>query len=195
MAGSTGHQQTAWHHASGHLDVGAPAQSHTIMRKTAASRRRLTPMQEQGAVNVIAASHQRGMSDAVSSGPDRYLGCLSRKLESANMNKQELIDAVASEVGIAKSAAAETIDAFLAAVTNAVVKGDAVQLIGFGSFSTGARAARAGRNPKTGEALQIAASTTVKFTAGKGFKDAVNQQGVERVCRRRGSEAAALSAA
>ena len=70
------------------------------------------------------------------------------------MNKQELIDAVASEVGIAKSAAAETIDAFLATVTNAVVKGDPVQLIGFGSFSTGARAARAGRNPKTGEALR-----------------------------------------
>ena len=91
------------------------------------------------------------------------------------MNKQDLIDAVASEVGIAKSAAAETIDAFLATVTNAVVKGDPVQLIGFGSFSTGARAARTGRNPKTGAALQIAASTTVKFTAGKAFKDAVNQ--------------------
>ena len=59
------------------------------------------------------------------------------------MNKQELIDAVASEVGITKSAAAETIDAFLATVTNAVVKGDPVQLIGFGSFSTGARSERA----------------------------------------------------
>ena len=92
------------------------------------------------------------------------------------MNKQELIDAVASEVGIAKSTAAETIDAFLATVTNAVVKGDdPVQLIGLGSFGTGARVARAGRNPKTGEALQIAASKTVKFTAGKAFKDAVNQ--------------------
>jgi DNA-binding protein HU-beta len=77
--------------------------------------------------------------------------------------------------GITKSAAAETIDAFLATVTNAVVKGDVIQLIGFGSFSTGARAARVGRNPKTGEALQIAASKTVKFTAGKAFKDAVNK--------------------
>jgi DNA-binding protein HU-beta len=96
-------------------------------------------------------------------------------MERTHMNKQELIDAVASEVGVAKSAAAETIDAFLATVTNAVVKGDPVQLIGFGSFSTGARAARAGRNPKTGEPLQIAASKTVKFTAGKAFKDAVNQ--------------------
>jgi DNA-binding protein HU-beta len=91
------------------------------------------------------------------------------------MNKQELVDAVASEVGIAKSAAADAIDAFLATVTNAVVEGDPVQLIGFGSFSMGARAARSGRNPKTGEALQIAAAKTVKFTAGKAFKDAVNK--------------------
>jgi DNA-binding protein HU-beta len=104
-----------------------------------------------------------------------FMGCRLLKLENMNMNKQELIDAVASEVGVAKSTAAETIDAFLATVTNAVVKGDAVQLIGFGSFNTGARAARTGRNPKTGEALQIAASTTVKFTAGKAFKDALNK--------------------
>lgn len=91
------------------------------------------------------------------------------------MNKQELVDAVAIEVGIAKSTAEETINAFLATVTNAVVKGDSVQLIGFGSFSTGSRAARTGRNPKTGEALEIAASTTVKFTGGKAFKDALNK--------------------
>jgi DNA-binding protein HU-beta len=91
------------------------------------------------------------------------------------MNKQELIDAVAHGTSTSKSAAAETIDAFLETVRNAVVKGDVVQLIGFGSFGTGARAARTGRNPKTGEPLQIAASKTVKFTAGKAFKDAVNK--------------------
>ena len=91
------------------------------------------------------------------------------------MNKQDLVNAVASEVGIAKSAAAETIDAFLDTVTNALVKGEAVQLIGFGSFTAGARAARTGRNPKTGEPLQIAASKTVKFAAGKAFKEAVNK--------------------
>ena len=91
------------------------------------------------------------------------------------MNKQDLVDAVASKVGIAKSAAAETIDAFLETVTNAVVKGEAVQLIGFGSFTMGARAARTGHNPKTGEPLQIAASKTVKFAAGKAFKEAVNK--------------------
>jgi DNA-binding protein HU-beta len=96
-------------------------------------------------------------------------------MEEYNMNKQDLIDAVASEVGIAKSAAEEAINAFLDTVTNAVVEGDAVQLIGFGSFSMGARAARVGRNPKTGEPLHIAASKTVKFTAGKAFKDAVNK--------------------
>ena len=91
------------------------------------------------------------------------------------MNKQELINAVSNETGSTKTAAAETIDAFLATVTNALAKGDAVQLIGFGSFSTGARAARTGRNPRTGEALQLAASKTVKFTAGKAFKDVVNK--------------------
>jgi len=96
-------------------------------------------------------------------------------MEKTDMNKQELVDAVANQAGIAKSAAEETINAFLETVTQAVVKGDPVQLIGFGSFGTGARAARAGRNPKTGEPLQIAASKTVKFTAGKAFKDAVNK--------------------
>jgi predicted porin len=70
--------------------------------------------------------------------------------------------------------AGETIDAFVAVVTQAVVEGDGVQLVGFGTFSTGQRAARAGRNPRTGETLQIAAAKTVKFTAGKAFKDAVN---------------------
>ncbi|CDY78877.1 DNA-binding protein HU-beta [Caballeronia glathei] len=91
------------------------------------------------------------------------------------MNKQELIDAVASEAGVSKSAAAETIDAMLGVVSKTVAAGDSVQLIGFGTFATGARAARSGRNPQTGETIDIAAATTVKFTAGKAFKDAVNQ--------------------
>jgi len=90
------------------------------------------------------------------------------------MNKQELVDAVASAVGISKSAAGEAVDAFVAVVTKAVVEGEGVQLVGFGTFSTGQRAARTGRNPRTGETLQIAAAKTVKFTAGKAFKDSVN---------------------
>ena len=84
------------------------------------------------------------------------------------------MDAVATATGQSKAAAAETIDAFIGTVTKAVTKGDAVQLIGFGSFSTGARAARVGRNPSTGADMQIPAAKTVKFTAGKAFKDAVN---------------------
>jgi DNA-binding protein HU-beta len=73
-----------------------------------------------------------------------------------------------------KTSTAEAIDAILEAVTAAVIRGETVQLIGFGSFSTGARAERAGRNPSTGETITIPAAKTVRFTAGKAFKDAVN---------------------
>jgi len=90
------------------------------------------------------------------------------------MNKQELVDAIASTVGISKSAVGEAVDAFVAVVTQVVVEGEGVQLVGFGAFSTGQRAARTGRNPRTGEGIQIAAAKTVKFTAGKAFKDSVN---------------------
>ncbi|MBV8259353.1 MAG: HU family DNA-binding protein [Paraburkholderia sp.] len=90
------------------------------------------------------------------------------------MNKQELIDAVAASTGETKAATGAAIDAILDVVTRAVTSGDSVQLVGFGSFSTGQRAARVGRNPATGEEIQIAAAKTVKFTAGKAFKDAVN---------------------
>ncbi|KAA1009752.1 HU family DNA-binding protein [Paraburkholderia panacisoli] len=90
------------------------------------------------------------------------------------MNKQELVDAVAAKTGGSKVDTGETLDALIGAITAAVTKGDTVQLIGFGSFSSGARAARVGRNPATGAEIQIAAAKTVKFTAGKAFKDAVN---------------------
>ncbi|MFM0068913.1 HU family DNA-binding protein [Paraburkholderia aspalathi] len=87
------------------------------------------------------------------------------------MNKQELVDAVATKTGDSKVATSEEIDA---AITGELTKGKTVQLIGFGSFSPGARAARVGRNPATGAEIQIPAAKTVKFTAGKAFKDAVN---------------------
>ena len=93
------------------------------------------------------------------------------------MNKQDLIDAVASATGNSKSITGEAIDAVIGAITTAVVQGETVQLIGFGSFSPGERAARTGRNPATGEEITIAAAKTVKFTAGKAFKDAVNGTG------------------
>ena len=91
------------------------------------------------------------------------------------MNKQELIEQVASEAGVSKLATQELIDAVLETITKTVAAGDSVQLVGFGSFGSGARAARTGRNPQTGESLEIAAAKTVKFTAGKSFKEAVNQ--------------------
>jgi len=92
------------------------------------------------------------------------------------MNKQELIDAVATHTGASKVHTGETLDTLLEVIKKAVSKGDAVQLIGFGSFSSGKRAARTGRNPKTGEPIKIPASKTVKFTAGKAFKDVVNKR-------------------
>lgn len=91
------------------------------------------------------------------------------------MNKQELIDAVATITGDSKTATGGAINAILDAVTLAVSTGDTVQLIGFGSFAMGQRAARVGRNPSTGEEMRIAAARTVKFTAGKAFKDVVNE--------------------
>src|SRR6201996_5432141 len=92
------------------------------------------------------------------------------------MNKQELIDAVAGQTGASKAQTGETLDTLLEVIKKAVSKGDAVQLIGFGSFGSGKRAARTGRNPKTGETIKIPAAKTVKFTAGKAFKDAVNKR-------------------
>src|ERR1700744_2612746 len=92
------------------------------------------------------------------------------------MNKQELIDAVAGQTGASKAQTGETLDTLLEVIKKAVSKGDAVQLIGFGSFGSGKRAARTGRNPKTGETIKIPAPKTVKFTAGKAFKDTVNKK-------------------
>ncbi|NRO99185.1 DNA-binding protein [Paraburkholderia sp. NMBU_R16] len=90
------------------------------------------------------------------------------------MNKQGLIDAVADRTGRSKAATGDAIDAVLEAIMRALSAGDALHLVGFGSFSRGQRAARTGRNPATGAEIQIAAARTVKFTAGKAFKDAVN---------------------
>ena len=90
------------------------------------------------------------------------------------MNKQDLVDAVAAGTGDSKTATGEAINAVLDVIARAVTAGDVVQLVGFGSFSMGQRAARTGRNPSTGAEIQFAAAKTVKFTAGKAFKDAVN---------------------
>jgi DNA-binding protein HU-beta len=89
------------------------------------------------------------------------------------MNKSELIEAIATGADISKSAAGKALDSTIAAITKAVASGDTVSLVGFGSFKPVKRAARAGKNPATGEALKIAATTLPKFTAGANFKAAV----------------------
>jgi len=90
------------------------------------------------------------------------------------MNKQELIGAVADGSGLSKSDASKAVEGVFDAITGALKKGDEVRLVGFGTFSVSKRKASTGRNPRTGEAMQIKASTQPKFKAGKGLKDAVN---------------------
>ena len=90
------------------------------------------------------------------------------------MNKTELVDAIAAAADITKAQAGRALDAVLESVTETLKKGEKVTLIGFGTFETRERAARTGRNPQTGKEMQIAASTTPAFKAGKKLKDALN---------------------
>jgi DNA-binding protein HU-beta len=90
------------------------------------------------------------------------------------MNKSELIEAMAESADISKAAAGRALDGFVAAVIEAMKKDDAVSLIGFGSFSVRKREARTGRNPQTGQQIEIKASRVPSFKAGKALKDAVN---------------------
>ncbi len=90
------------------------------------------------------------------------------------MNKSELIDAVANAAGLSKADATKAVDAFASTVTGALKKGDQVTLVGFGTFTVRERAARTGRNPRTGASINIPASKVPGFKAGKALKDAVN---------------------
>ena len=90
------------------------------------------------------------------------------------MNKTELVDAIAAAADITKVQAGKALEAVLESVTETLKKGDKVTLIGFGTFETRERAARTGRNPQTGKEIQIAASITPAFKAGKQLKDALN---------------------
>ena len=90
------------------------------------------------------------------------------------MNKQDVVAAAARSSGISKASADNAVDAIFSAITDALRKGEDVRLVGFGTFSTRRRAARQGRNPRTGETIQIPASTQPKFKAGRPLKDAVN---------------------
>lgn len=90
------------------------------------------------------------------------------------MNKTELIEHIAHNADLSKMGAARALEATLSAVRQTLKKGGTVSLVGFGTFSVSKRAARTGRNPRTGEAVEIKASKVPKFTAGKALKDALN---------------------
>jgi DNA-binding protein HU-beta len=89
------------------------------------------------------------------------------------MTKAELIDKMAKDADISKAAAGKALDSFIDGVKRTLKKGDRVGLVGFGTFSISKRKARKGRNPQTGAIINIKASKAPKFTAGKGFKEAV----------------------
>ena len=90
------------------------------------------------------------------------------------MNKSELIEAIAKSADVSKAAAEKALDGTLNSIKTALKKGSSVTLVGFGTFKVGRRAARVGRNPRTGEAIKIKAARVPKFSAGKALKDAVN---------------------
>lgn len=90
------------------------------------------------------------------------------------MNKSELIEAVAQNADLSKASAARAVDAMVDAVTNALKENDSVSLVGFGTFSVRERAARSGRNPRTGATINIPATKVPSFKAGKALKDAVD---------------------
>jgi DNA-binding protein HU-beta len=90
------------------------------------------------------------------------------------VNKADMIEQIAQAAEISKSAAERAVDALVAAVKSSLKKGGSVTLVGFGTFYVGRRQARAGRNPRTGEALRIKAARVPKFRAGKALKEAIN---------------------
>lgn len=91
------------------------------------------------------------------------------------MNKTELIDAIAAGAGLSKADAKKSVDAAVAAIKDELAKGGKVQLVGFGTFEVRERAARTGKNPRTGAAIEIAASKVPAFKAGQAFKNTVNK--------------------
>jgi|TARA_B100000700_G_scaffold330450_1_gene456742 DNA-binding protein HU-beta len=90
------------------------------------------------------------------------------------VNKSELIEAIAASADIPKAAASRALDAMVDSVTESLKQGDSVSLVGFGTFSIKERAARTGRNPQTGQPIEISAAKVPSFKAGKALKDSVN---------------------
>lgn len=124
-------------------------------------------------MRVDITTGSRETSECPSSGFRSLIPRLCRT-GSYSMNKTELIDAVADEAEVSKAEAGRAVDAVISSITKALKKGDSVTLVGFGTFQVRKRAARTGRNPKTGDTIKIKASKNPAFKAGKALKDAVN---------------------
>ena len=101
--------------------------------------------------------------------------CVQGRIQGEIMNKGQFIDKMHEKSGLTVKDAEKAYKAFTETVIEALKEGEKVQLVGFGTFDIGERSAREGRNPQTGESIQIAASKTPKFKAGKAFKDAINE--------------------
>ena len=102
------------------------------------------------------------------------------------MNRAELVEILASKNDLSKAAANAVLDTLIETIQTAVKKGDSVQLLGFGTFKSVKRAARAGKNPATGDEIRIAATTVPKFVAGAKFKDAVDPKAAKRRAEKAG---------
>jgi DNA-binding protein HU-beta len=90
------------------------------------------------------------------------------------MNKADLVNSIAKQTGLSKSKSSEVIDTFVSVVSESLSKGEKVTLVGFGTFTTSRREARRGRNPKTGEVINISAKTVARFKAGSDLSKSVN---------------------
>jgi DNA-binding protein HU-beta len=110
-----------------------------------------------------------------------------------HVNKSELVEAIAGGTDLSKSQAERALNVTIEAINGALKKGDSVQLVGFGTFSVAKRNARKGKNPRTGEAIKIAARKVPKFTPGKGLKDLVN--GVKKEAAKSAAKPAAKGGA
>ena len=105
---------------------------------------------------------------------DSFINYRMNNLKGNTVNKSQLVDQIAENADISKAAAGRALDALVETVTETLKSGDQVTLVGFGSFIVRERAARTGRNPKTGEAIEISAAKVPAFKAGKALKDACN---------------------
>jgi DNA-binding protein HU-beta len=110
---------------------------------------------------------------------------MTAELELAHMNQAELIEKVAQATELNQAAAGQAVKAVINAILDAFVAGEAVRVSGLGTFNLAARPAREGRNPRTGETIQIAASKVVRFHAGKAVKDALNPPTPKRAPRKK----------